>query len=65
MKKKKLVAVTVDLTASADHYAETLKASNNFTFIVKSNSLLKTVKSEVEELTDITQRIQEKTQLLL
>lgn len=63
-KKKKLEAVIADLTASADHYAEKAEVSNDFTFIVKSNSLRKTAKSKVGELTDITQRIQEKTQLL-
>lgn len=63
-KKKKLEAVIADLTASADRYAERAEASNDITFIVKSNSLRKTAKSKVGELADITQLIQEKTQQL-
>lgn len=46
---KKLEAVIADLTAM-----EKVEAPNDFTFIVKSNSLRKTAKSKVGELTDIT-----------
>lgn len=64
-RKRELEAVIADLTVSADRYSEKAEASNDITFVVKCNSLRKTAKSKAEELLNITQVIQEKSQQLL
>lgn len=64
-RKRELEAVIADLTVSADRHFEKAEASNDITFVVKSNSLRKTAKSKAEELLNITQLIQEKSQQLL
>lgn len=64
-RKKELEAVVADLTGSADRYSEKAEQSNDITFVVKSNSLRRTAKTKAEELKNIIQLIQEKSQQLL